>query len=88
MQREEFKELFRAMNGLPVTIRLLDPPLHEFLPKRKENMVSLAEDLGLRDSALQDRLTQLHEVNPMMGHRGCRIGVTMPEIYQTQVRYL
>ena len=86
MQREEFKELFRAMNGLPVTIRLLDPPLHEFLPKRKENMVSLAEDLGLRDSALQDRLTQLHEVNPMMGHRGCRIGVTMPEIYQTQVR--
>ena len=49
-------------------------------------MVSLAEDLGLRDSALQDRLTQLHEVNPMMGHRGCRIGVTMPEIYQTQVR--
>ena len=86
MQREEFKALFRAMNGLPVTIRLLDPPLHEFLPKRKENMVSLAEDLGLRDSALQDRLTQLHEINPMMGHRGCRIGVTMPEIYQTQVR--
>ena len=86
LQREEFKEIFRAMNGLPVTIRLLDPPLHEFLPKRKENIVALAEDLGLRDSALQDRLTQLHEVNPMMGHRGCRIGVTMPEIYQTQVR--
>ena len=86
LQREEFKEIFRSMNGLPVTIRLLDPPLHEFLPKRKENMVSLAEDLGLRDSALQERLTQLHEVNPMMGHRGCRIGVTMPEIYQTQVR--
>ncbi len=86
LQREEFKEIFRAMNGLPVTIRLLDPPLHEFLPKRKENMVSLAEDLGLRDAALQERLTQLHEVNPMMGHRGCRIGVTTPEIYQTQVR--
>ena len=86
LQREEFKEIFRSMNGLPVTIRLLDPPLHEFLPKRKENMVTLAEDLGLRDSALQERLTQLHEVNPMMGHRGCRIGVTMPEIYQTQVR--
>lgn len=86
LQREEFKEIFRAMNGLPVTIRLLDPPLHEFSPKRKENIVALAEDLGLRDAALQDRLTQLHEVNPMMGHRGCRIGVTMPEIYQTQVR--
>ena len=86
LQREEFKEIFRSMNGLPVTIRLLDPPLHEFLPKRKENIVLLAEDLGLRDSALQERLNQLHEVNPMMGHRGCRIGVTMPEIYQTQVR--
>lgn len=86
LQREEFKEIFRSMNGLPVTIRLLDPPLHEFLPKRKEHMVALAEDLGLRDAALQERVNQLHELNPMMGHRGCRIGVTMPEIYQTQVR--
>ena len=61
------------MNGLPVTIRLLDPPLHEFLPKRKEHMVALAEDLGLRDAALQERVNQLHELNPMMGHRGCQL---------------
>jgi pyruvate, orthophosphate dikinase len=86
LQREEFKEIFRAMDGLPVTIRLLDPPLHEFLPKRSEDISSLAQDLGLRDSALKNRLQQLHEINPMLGHRGCRIGVTAPEIYQTQVR--
>jgi pyruvate, orthophosphate dikinase len=88
IQREEFKEIFTAMNGLPVTIRLLDPPLHEFLPKREEDIVNLARDLGLRDGALKERLAQLHEMNPMMGHRGCRIGVTSPEIYQTQVRAL
>ena len=86
LQREEFKEIFRAMNGLPVTIRLLDPPLHEFLPKRSEDISTLAQDLGLRDSALKNRLQQLHEINPTLGHRGCRIGVTSPEIYQTQVR--
>ena len=86
IQREEFKDIFRSMNGLPVTIRLLDPPLHEFLPKRDEDIVLLAKDLGLRDGALKERLSQLHEMNPMMGHRGCRIGVTTPEIYQTQVR--
>jgi len=86
IQREEFKEIFRAMDGLPVTIRLLDPPLHEFLPKRPVDISNLAQELGLRDGALKDRLQQLHEVNPMMGHRGCRIGVTSPDIYQTQVR--
>lgn len=86
LQRDEFKEIFRSMEGLPVTIRLLDPPLHEFLPKRSEDISSLAQDLGLRDSALKNRLQQLHEINPMLGHRGCRIGVTSPEIYQTQVR--
>ena len=86
IQREAFKEIFRSMKGLPVTIRLLDPPLHEFLPKRQEDIIALAKDLGLRDSALRNRLTQLHETNPMMGHRGCRIGVTSPEIYQTQVK--
>jgi pyruvate,orthophosphate dikinase len=64
----------------------LDPPLHEFLPKRSEDISSLAQDLGLRDSALKNRLQQLHEINPMLGHRGCRIGVTSPEIYKTQVR--
>ena len=86
LQREEFKEIFIAMNGLPVTIRLLDPPLHEFLPKRETDISDLAKELGLRESALKERLNQLHEVNPMMGLRGCRVGVTSPEIYQTQVR--
>ena len=86
IQREEFKQIFESMDGLPVTIRLLDPPLHEFLPKRPEDISALAQDLGLRDAALKERLSQLHEVNPMMGHRGCRLGLTNPEIYATQVR--
>ena len=86
IQREQFVELFRAMDGLPVTIRLLDPPLHEFLPKKAVDIAALAQDLGLRDSALKSLLNALHEVNPMLGHRGCRIGITSPEIYQTQVQ--
>jgi pyruvate,orthophosphate dikinase len=86
LQREEFKEIFRAMDGLPVTVRLLDPPLHEFLPTRPEEIASLAQDLGVRTEMLHERLNQLHEANPMMGHRGCRIGVTAPEIYRTQTR--
>jgi pyruvate,orthophosphate dikinase len=86
IQRQDFIEIFRAMDGLPVTIRLLDPPLHEFLPNRPEEVSSVAKDLGVRTEALQERLKQLHESNPMMGHRGCRIGVTTPEIYNTQVR--
>jgi pyruvate,orthophosphate dikinase len=88
IQREEFKEIFRAMDGLPVTVRLLDPPLHEFLPSRAEEVASLAQDLGVRTDVLHERLRQLHEANPMMGHRGCRIGVTTPEIYRTQTRAL
>jgi pyruvate,orthophosphate dikinase len=86
IQRDDFVEIFRAMDGLPVTIRLLDPPLHEFLPDRPEEISSLAKDLGVRVETLQERLKQLHESNPMMGHRGCRIGVTTPEVYNTQVR--
>ena len=86
IQRDAFKEIFRSMDGLPVTIRLLDPPLHEFLPDRAEDVNSVAQDLGVRTDVLQERLKALHEMNPMMGHRGCRIGVTAPEIYQTQVR--
>jgi pyruvate,orthophosphate dikinase len=74
------------MDGLPVTIRLLDPPLHEFLPERAEDVASVAQDLGVRTEVLQERLRQLHEANPMLGHRGCRVGVTAPEIYKTQVR--
>ncbi len=88
IQRQDFIEIFRAMDGLPVTIRLLDPPLHEFLPNRPEEVSAVAKDLGVRTEALQERLKQLHESNPMMGHRGCRIGVTTPEIYNTQVRAL
>jgi len=86
IQRHDFVEIFRAMDGLPVTIRLLDPPLHEFLPNRPEEVSTVAKDLGVRVEVLQERLKQLHESNPMMGHRGCRIGVTTPEIYNTQVR--
>ena len=86
IQRESFLEIFRAMDGLPVTVRLLDPPLHEFLPDRAEDINSVAQDLGVRTDVLNERLKELHEMNPMMGHRGCRIGVTAPEIYQTQVR--
>jgi len=86
IQRDEFDQLFRAMDGLPVTVRLLDPPLHEFLPTRAEDVVAVASDLGVRTEVLKERLRQLHEVNPMLGNRGCRIGVTNPEIYRTQVR--
>ena len=86
IQRDSFLEIFRAMDGLPVTVRLLDPPLHEFLPDRAEDINSVAQDLGVRTDVLSERLKELHEMNPMMGHRGCRIGVTSPEIYQTQVR--
>jgi len=86
IQREAFVEIFAAMDGLPVTVRLLDPPLHEFLPERADDIGLVAEDLGVRTEVLQERLRQLHEANPMLGHRGCRIGVTTPEIYTTQVR--
>jgi pyruvate,orthophosphate dikinase len=86
IQRAAFEEIFEAMDGLPVTIRLLDPPLHEFLPERAEDVASVAQDLGVRTEVLQERLRQLHEANPMLGHRGCRVGVTAPEIYKTQVR--
>jgi pyruvate,orthophosphate dikinase len=86
IQRDAFVEIFTAMDGLPVTVRLLDPPLHEFLPERPEDVTTVAEDLGVRTEVLQERLRQLHEANPMLGHRGCRIGVTTPEVYTTQVR--
>ena len=86
IQRLAFEEIFTAMDGLPVTIRLLDPPLHEFLPSRAEDVAAVAKDLGVGTEMLNERLRQLHEANPMMGHRGCRIGVTTPEIYKTQTR--
>ncbi len=86
MQREDFKGIFRAMDGLPVTIRLLDPPLHEFLPHTDEEIREVARDLGYEAGAVAMRLQELAEYNPMLGHRGTRIGVTYPEIYETQVR--
>jgi pyruvate,orthophosphate dikinase len=86
MQRKDFVELFQIMEGLPVTIRLLDPPLHEFLPHTEEEVAAVAEATGLDAQKLLRRAQELHEVNPMLGHRGCRLGVAYPEIYEMQVR--
>ncbi|MEH6527381.1 MAG: pyruvate, phosphate dikinase [Sneathiella sp.] len=86
VQRADFIELFRIMAGLPVTIRLLDPPLHEFLPKTDAEIDSLAEALGADAGKLRHRALQLHEFNPMLGHRGCRLGISFPEIYEMQAR--
>ncbi len=86
MQRRDFVELFKIMEGLPVTIRLLDPPLHEFLPHTEEDVRAVAEATGLDAAKLLRRAQELHEVNPMLGHRGCRLGVSYPEIYEMQVR--
>jgi pyruvate,orthophosphate dikinase len=86
MQRKDFVDLFKIMEGLPVTIRLLDPPLHEFLPHNEEDVQAVAEATGLDPAKLLRRAQELHEVNPMLGHRGCRLGVSYPEIYEMQVR--
>ena len=86
MQRSDFSRIFRAMDGLPVTIRLLDPPLHEFLPHTDEEIEEVAGALGLAASAVAQHNQALTEINPMLGHRGCRLGITYPEIYETQVR--
>ena len=86
MQRSDFVEIFRAMDGLPVTIRLLDPPLHEFLPQRDEEIADVARAAGSTPAKLRARAIALHESNPMLGHRGCRLGITYPEIYEMQAR--
>lgn len=86
MQRSDFVELFSIMHGLPVTIRLLDPPLHEFLPKTDEEIADVAGVLSLDPSALRQRVDQLHEFNPMLGHRGCRLAISYPEIVEMQAR--
>jgi pyruvate,orthophosphate dikinase len=86
VQRNDFAGLFRAMDGLPVTVRLLDPPLHEFLPRHERDIESVAEALGIPVRKLRARLESLHEFNPMLGHRGCRVGVSYPEIYRMQAR--
>jgi pyruvate,orthophosphate dikinase len=85
-QRKDFTAIFEVMAGLPVTIRLLDPPLHEFLPHREEEFAEVAEAAGVGIAALKQRASELHEFNPMLGHRGCRLGVTYPEIYEMQAR--
>ena len=86
MQRSDFTQLFEIMAGLPVTIRLLDPPLHEFLPHSQKDLVAVAEATGLDPDKLMRRARELQETNPMLGHRGCRLGVSYPEIYEMQVR--
>jgi pyruvate,orthophosphate dikinase len=86
MQRKDFSEIFRIMAGLPVTIRLLDPPLHEFLPHTEEDMAEVSKQSGVSIDVLKARAEELHESNPMLGHRGCRLGVTYPEIYEMQAR--
>lgn len=85
LQRKDFVGLFTAMKGLPVTIRLLDPPLHEFLPHDAKSQGELAKELGVKPDFVKNRVAQLHEQNPMLGHRGCRLAVTYPEILETQV---
>ncbi|MFN9009874.1 MAG: pyruvate, phosphate dikinase [Hyphomonadaceae bacterium] len=86
MQRQDFVEIFTIMKGLPCTIRLLDPPLHEFLPHSLEDVEAVANATGLDKAKLLERAKDLHEVNPMLGHRGCRLGITYPEIYEMQAR--
>jgi pyruvate,orthophosphate dikinase len=85
-QRKDFVGIFTAMKGLPVTIRLLDPPLHEFLPHDAHSQAEMAKHLGVKPAFVKARVAQLHEANPMLGHRGCRLSVTYPEILQMQVR--
>src|SRR5665213_569207 len=86
MQRGDFIELFRIMDGLPVTIRLLDPPLHEFLPKTEAELREVAKATGKDLATIRHRAQMLHETNPMLGHRGCRLAITAPEIYEMQLR--
>jgi len=83
-QRNDFREIFKIMNGLPVTVRLLDPPLHEFLPKTEKDIDNIAKELNITHNDIKSRINELHEQNPMLGHRGCRLGISFPEIYQMQ----
>ena len=87
-QKNDFKKIFRVMHGLPVTIRLLDPPLHEFLPKTEKDIEEVARSLNLGAKEIKDRIAELHEENPMLGHRGCRLGISFPEIYEMQCEAL
>lgn len=86
MQKQDFKGIFREMKNLPVTIRLLDPPLHEFLPHTDQELENLSQSMGVSVQMLKEKNESLKEFNPMLGHRGCRLGITFPEIYDMQVR--
>ena len=83
-QKNDFKKIFKVMSGLPVTIRLLDPPLHEFLPKTQKEINEVALSLKINSEEVKDRIDELHEQNPMLGHRGCRLGISFPDIYEMQ----
>ena len=85
-QKKDFIEIFKIMNGLPVTVRLLDPPLHEFLPKSASEIADVSKSLNLSIKEIEGRIDELHEQNPMLGHRGCRLGISFPEIYEMQTR--
>ncbi len=85
-QKEDFKKIFKVMSGLPVTVRLLDPPLHEFLPKADKDVEEVARSLNLASKEIKERIAELHEENPMLGHRGCRLGISFPEIYEMQCK--
>ena len=85
-QKKDFIEIFKIMNGLPVTVRLLDPPLHEFLPKTEKEILEVANVVGTDKKEVESRIVELHEQNPMLGHRGCRLGISFPEIYEMQCR--
>jgi len=85
-QKKDFIEIFKIMNGLPVTVRLLDPPLHEFLPKNEKDINELSRAIELPVKEIESRINELHEHNPMLGHRGCRLGISFPEIYEMQCK--
>ena len=85
-QKNDFIEIFKIMSGLPVTVRLLDPPLHEFLPRTKKEINEVANEVKLSVKEIEGRINELHEQNPMLGHRGCRLGISFPEIYEMQCR--
>ena len=83
-QKSDFFEIFKIMKGLPVTVRLLDAPLHEFLPKTDKDIADIAKELNISIQNIKSRIIELHEQNPMLGHRGCRLGISFPEIYRMQ----
>ena len=85
-QKSDFIEIFKIMGGLPVTVRLLDPPLHEFLPNSEKEILEVAKVVGVNIKEVKSRISELHEQNPMLGHRGCRLGISFPEIYEMQCR--